>query len=84
LLKLRLDFRVEVFETLAAMADHRRAERLEGFFADLDGTGDVQFDVCHKLFVNFFTSLRARQVLSPGQQKKRFAQVGMADAYLKP
>jgi hypothetical protein len=49
------------------MADHRRAERLEGFFADLDGTGDVEFDVCHKLFVNFFTSLRARQVLSPGQ-----------------
>jgi hypothetical protein len=47
------------------MADHGRTERLEGFFADLDGTGNVEFDVCHKLFVNFFTSLRARQVLLP-------------------
>jgi hypothetical protein len=30
------------------MADHRRAERLEGFLADFDGTGNVEFDVCHK------------------------------------
>jgi hypothetical protein len=57
LLELRLDLRVQVFETLAAMADHRRAKRLEGFFADFDGTGDVEFDVCHKMFVKFFTSL---------------------------
>jgi hypothetical protein len=48
LLELRLDFRVEVFEALAAMADHRRAKRLEGFLTDFDGSGDVQFDVCHK------------------------------------
>jgi hypothetical protein len=37
LLELRLDFRVQVFETLAAMTDHRRAKRLERFFAHLDG-----------------------------------------------
>jgi hypothetical protein len=49
LLELRLDFRVKVFETLAAMADHRRAKRLEGFLADLDRTRNVQFNVCHSL-----------------------------------
>jgi hypothetical protein len=47
-LELRLDFRVEVFETLAAMANHRRTKRLEGFLADFDGSGYVEFDVCHK------------------------------------
>ena len=33
LLELRLDFRVEVFEPLSAMTDHRRAKCLERFFA---------------------------------------------------
>jgi hypothetical protein len=55
LLELRLDFRVKVFETLAAMADHRRAKRLESFFADFNRSRNVQFDVWHKSFVKFFT-----------------------------
>ena len=41
LLELGLDFRVEVFEPLAAMTDHRRAKRPEGLFADLDRSGNV-------------------------------------------
>jgi hypothetical protein len=31
------------------MADHRRAKRAEGFFADFDRSRNVQFDVCHSL-----------------------------------
>jgi hypothetical protein len=41
LLELRLDFRVKVFETLAAMADHGRAESLESFLADFDRSRNV-------------------------------------------
>jgi hypothetical protein len=36
LLELWLDFCVQVFEPLAAMTDHRRAKRLERFFAYFD------------------------------------------------
>jgi hypothetical protein len=63
LLELRLDFRVKVFETLPAMADHRRAKRLESFLADFDRSRNVQFDVWHKIkqFVKFFTSAWKRQ-----------------------
>jgi hypothetical protein len=45
---LGLDLRVEVLKTLAAMANHGRAKRAKGFVADLDGAGDVEFDVRHK------------------------------------
>jgi hypothetical protein len=47
LLELRLDFRVEVFEALAAMANHWRAKRLEGFFADFNRSRNVQFGMWH-------------------------------------
>jgi hypothetical protein len=55
LLKLGLDFGVKVLEALAAMADHRLAKRLERFFAHLDRPRYVQFNVCHKESVEFFT-----------------------------
>jgi hypothetical protein len=58
---LRLNFRVKVFETLSAMADHWRAKRLEGFLADFDRSGNVQFDMWHKLFVKLFTILNKTQ-----------------------
>jgi hypothetical protein len=41
LLELRLDFGDEVFVALAAMADHRGAEGLEGLFADFDRSWNV-------------------------------------------
>ena len=56
LLKLRLDFGVEIFESLAAVTDHRQAEGLESFFADLDRTWNMQFHVRHKKLVKLFTS----------------------------
>jgi len=46
-LELRLDFRVKVFESLPAMADHRRAKGAKGFLADFDRSRNVQFDVAH-------------------------------------
>ncbi|MDB6019138.1 MAG: hypothetical protein JWR19_3627 [Pedosphaera sp.] len=47
-LQLGLDFGVEVFEALAAMANHRRAESAKRFLADFDRSRNVEFDVCHK------------------------------------
>jgi hypothetical protein len=41
LLKLWLDARVEVFESLAAVADHRGAKRLERFLAHFNRAWDV-------------------------------------------
>jgi hypothetical protein len=46
-LQLRLDSRVEVFEPLPAMADHRRTERAERLLADLDRPRNVEFYVPH-------------------------------------
>ncbi len=46
-LQLRLDFGVEVLEGLAAVSNHRRAKRLEGFLADFDRPRNVQLDVRH-------------------------------------
>ena len=64
LLQLRLDLGVEVFEALPAMADHRGAKGVEGFFADFDRSRDMQFHVCHKQGVKTFTGRTRRQAPS--------------------
>ena len=48
LLKLGLDFRVQIFEPLPAMADHRRTKRAKGFLAYFDRSRNMVFYVCHK------------------------------------
>ena len=48
LLQLRLHLRIQIFEALAAVTDHRRAERLERLVAHFDRAWDVQFYVRHK------------------------------------
>src|ERR1019366_9043691 len=48
LLELGLNLRVEVFEALPAMADHRRAESAEGLLANFYRSRNVQFNVSHK------------------------------------
>jgi hypothetical protein len=47
-----LDLRVEIFEPLAAMSDHGRAQRAKRFLAHLDRTWNVQLHVCHKRTAN--------------------------------
>ena len=46
LLESRLNRGVELFEIIAAMADHRLAECLESFFGNLNGSRAEEFDVC--------------------------------------
>jgi hypothetical protein len=58
LLKLRLDFRIKIFEPLPAMADHRRTKRAKRFLADFDRARNVQFYMCHKRFI--FPHTRAK------------------------
>src|SRR5439155_22221530 len=56
-LQLRLDFRVEVFEALPTMADHRRTKRAESLLADFDRPRNVQFHVSHDFRKAFNRSL---------------------------
>src|SRR5438552_2245568 len=56
----------EVFETLPAMADHRRTKRVESLLADLDRPRNVQFHVPH----DFPRSLNREPPEAPGWRTK--------------
>jgi len=43
-----LDFCVKIFESLAAVPEHRAAKGLQSLFTHLDGSRNVQFDVSHR------------------------------------
>jgi hypothetical protein len=66
-LQLGLHFGVKIFKALAAMTDHRGSKSAKGFLAYFDGSRNVQFYMCHKKYVKFFTSEDGWQARSGGE-----------------